>query len=106
MSDLYKEAKLLTDKIVEDCHPVKVILYGSAARGDYKDDADIDLLVIKNSSQKRAFRVKEIFEAIRGLKRDYPLDTIVYTPDEFNERLSLGDYFIKRIIAEGKVLYG
>ena len=27
-------------------HPVAVILFGSRARGDYRDDSDVDLLVI------------------------------------------------------------
>lgn len=100
------EANLLAQEIVKNYKPEKIILFGSAARGDYHPNSDIDLLVIKKSDKKKAYRIKEVFESLREIKRTYPLDPIVYTPDEVKERLSLGDYFVKRIMTEGKVLYG
>jgi len=57
------------------------------------------------SKKKRAFRIKEIFKALRGLKRALPLDPIVYTPQEVKDRLFLGDFFIKNILKEGRILY-
>lgn len=105
MKDVLQEAEFLVDRIVDYCKPKKVILFGSVARGDNKEDADIDLLIIKDSLKKRPFRVKEVFEALRGLKRNYPLDPIVYTPEEIRERSMLGDYFIERVLKEGKILY-
>lgn len=100
------EARQLAQTIAKHYKPEKIILFGSAARGDYHVDSDIDLLVIKQSDKKKAYRIKEIFESLRKVPRLYPLDPIVYTPDEIKERLSLGDYFIKRIMREGKILYG
>lgn len=106
MADISEETKFLVKKIAHFCKPEKIILFGSVARGEDGTDADIDLLIIKESSKKRPFRVKEVFEAVRGIKRNFPLDPIVYTPKEVEKRLELGDYFIKRILAEGKILYG
>lgn len=100
------EANLLAKEITRNYKPEKIILFGSAARGDYHLNSDIDLLVIKKSDKKKAYRIKEVFESLRKVKRTYPLDPIVYTPDEIEERLALGDYFIKRIMNEGKILYG
>jgi len=100
------EAKKLAETLVKQYKPEKIILFGSAARGDYHADSDIDLLIIKQSHKKRVYRIKEIFEFLRAVRRIYPLDPIVYTPDEIKERLSLGDYFIKRIMTEGEILYG
>jgi len=34
------------------------------------------------------------------------LDPIVYTPDETDHRLRIGDDFIRKIMAKGMVLYG
>lgn len=106
MQSRLAEAKQLAKTIVKNYKPEKIILFGSAARGDYHGDSDIDLLIIKKSDKKRAYRIKEIFESLRNVPRLYPLDPIVYTPDELKKRLSLGDYFIKRIIREGEILYG
>jgi len=35
----------MVERIVESFHPLRVILFGSHARGDAKVDSDIDLLV-------------------------------------------------------------
>lgn len=106
MRDPLSEAKYLTEKIVQNYKPAKIILFGSVARNEASVHADIDLLIVKESDEKRPFRVKKIFEAIRGIPRFYPLDPIVYTPKELQDRLELGDYFIKKVLSEGKALYG
>lgn len=106
MHNLLTEANLLAKVIVKYFKPEKIILFGSAARGDYRTNSDIDLLIIKNSDKKKAYRIKDIFESLRSTQRTYPLDPIVYTPEEIKERIAIGDYFIKRILKEGKILYG
>lgn len=106
MNDIQEEVKALVTKLVEGYKPQKVIVFGSVARGEIRKDSDIDLLIIKNSDKKRPFRIKDVFAAIRGLDRSYSLDALVYTPAELEKRVSLGDYFITRVLAEGKVLYG
>ncbi len=37
-------------RVVEAAHPDKIILFGSAARGQMGPDSDVDLLVIKGAS--------------------------------------------------------
>lgn len=106
MNDIQTETKLVVTKIVDSYKPEKVILFGSLARGEIRNDSDIDLLIIKRSDKKRPFRVKDVFAVLRGIERNYPLDAIVYTPEEIEKRVYLGDYFINRVLAEGKVLYG
>ena len=106
MLNIQDEAYLLTQTIAKKYQPDKIILFGSVARGNIRKDSDIDLLIIKKSDQKKAYRIKKIFETVRTITRNYPLDPLVYTPEEIQHRLSLGDYFIRRIFAEGKTLYG
>jgi len=36
----------LVSQIVEAVHPLRIILFGSAARGDMRPDSDIDLLIV------------------------------------------------------------
>ncbi len=106
MQNVTDEVRVLTARLIKQYKPEKIILFGSAASGKARQDSDIDLFIIKNSTQKRPLRVQEVFQALRGIKRTYPLDPIVYTSEEVEKRLSLGDYFIKRVFQEGKVLYG
>jgi hypothetical protein len=50
-----------------------------------------------------ADRIRELH---RLIERNIPADFLVYRPDEFSERLALGDPFLKAILREGKVLHG
>jgi hypothetical protein len=45
-------------------------------------------------------------ELDRLIKRHVAVDMIVYKPEEVEDRLALGDPFVKKIYREGKVLYG
>ena len=39
-------------RIVEVAHPEKIILFGSAARGEMGPNSDVDLLVIKSGAHR------------------------------------------------------
>lgn len=103
--DLQQEIKNVVEKIVAGYQPLKVILFGSAARGDMKKDSDIDLFIVKDDPDKRPFRGAKVYGVLRDLDRNFPLDVIVYTPAELEYRKSLGDYFVKNVLNEGKVIY-
>lgn len=106
MTTIQNEVNIIVSRIAKYYKPKKIILFGFVARGEEQADSDIDLLIIKKTNKKRPFRVKEIFESLRGLDRGYSLDPIVYTPEEISERLALGDYFVKEVFKSGKVVYG
>jgi len=98
-----KEIKRITDQIVEKYKPEKIILYGSFAHGEPHKDSDVDLLVIKRTKKAKTRRHLEVDRML--LDRTMPLDILVYTPAEIKKRLFLGDFFIKDIIKQGKILY-
>ena len=98
-----KELDRITVQLIEKYKPEKIILFGSATRGEGEIN-DIDLFIIKkNVPHYGADRITELYHL---LSVDAPVDYIVYKPEEAKERLSLGDPFIKKIFKEGKVLYG
>jgi predicted nucleotidyltransferase len=88
-------------RTLQDAAAEKIILYGSVARGEEKEDSDVDVLVL--SSDKEKIRAKVIERAI-----DILLDTGTYisvkviTPGEF-ERLK-HTHFISQIVKEGVVI--
>lgn len=91
--------------IVREYKPEKIILFGSAARGQTGPDSDIDLFVVKNDNQARHQRSVDVRKILRGVPYRLPLDVLVYTPEEVKYRMWLGDFFVKRVMKEGKVLY-
>lgn len=93
----------IVTKIVENFHPEKIILFGSQVWGRPKKWSDIDILVIMNfnkPSSKVAAKISMVS------KPPYiPMDILVRSPEEIKKRVNIGDYFIKRILNQGKVLY-
>lgn len=95
--------KKVTDRIVKEFQPEKVILFGSQATGEASEGSDVDLLVIKDTSQS----TREVAKKIDGVifPRPFPIDLIVYTPKQFQQAQEEGDFFILEILKKGRVLY-
>ena len=88
---------------IKPYQPKKVILFGSYAWGRPSRSSDVDLFVIKDSKKLKHRRITEV-ERLLG-ETSFPTDVLVYTPAEVRARLELGDFFVTRVINEGKVLY-
>lgn len=85
--------------------PQKVILFGSYARGKPTEDSDIDLFIVKDTDAGMVDRFVEVKRLIYDPQLRIPVSPLVYTPQELEERLDMGDDFVKEIMSEGKVLY-
>lgn len=102
--DFEKEIQSITKQLVEKYGPEKIILFGSAARGDTGPDSDADFLIIKKQTPYYGSdRIRELSPII---ERNIPVDFLIYRPEEFEKRLLMGDPFLKAILKEGRVLYG
>jgi len=94
--------KEITNKIVKEHKPEKIILFGSWAWGKPGPDSDVDLFVVKETENTRE-TAKEIDGSI--FPRPFPIDLIVYTPAQLEKRKNMNDFFIKEIVTKGKILY-
>jgi predicted nucleotidyltransferase len=103
ITDALKAIDNIKDQLIEKYKPEKIILFGSAAWGG-EEINDIDFFIIKKDIPY--YGADRILELYHLMKVDEAVDYIVYKPEEAEERLSLGDPFIKKIFSKGKVLYG
>jgi len=91
--------------IAREFQPEKIILFGSWAYGKPDTDSDIDLLVVmpfEGSPFRQAGTIlNRVIQAVGVL----PLDILVRTAEQLDERLALGDRFVREILERGKVLY-
>ncbi len=88
-------------QVAERFQPDKIILFGSYAYGTPHAGSDVDILVIMPAGN-------ELDQAVRicwAVERNFPLDLIVRTPKNLKWRLEEGDWFLREIVARGKVLY-
>ena len=92
-------------KLVTEYAPQRVILFGSYAYGNPRADSDIDLLIIKETSDRFIDRWVTVRRILSDAKRSLPLDTLILTPQEVAQRLAIGDQFVAEILERGEVLY-
>ena len=93
----------MVKRIAERCHPQKIILFGSRARGDARGDSDFDLLIIAPSDEPRWHRTIPIYGLLAGL--GVPKDVVWWTPEEVAEWRDVKSHFINTVLREGSVLY-
>jgi len=97
-----KELKLVIHKLRAGYKPDKIILFGSMAKGNIKASSDIDLMIVKKTQKNPWARLKE---ADKYFDHNFPIDFLIYTPSEIEERLKINDPFVSNIFKNGKVLY-
>jgi len=103
--DKKKVVQFILKKVVAEYAPRKVILYGSYAYGEPEPDSDIDLLIIKDTSERFIDRWVTVQRILTGAHRFLPVETLVLSPLEIENRLAVGDQFIAEILKRGEVLY-
>jgi uncharacterized protein len=89
-------------QIVEQFKPEKIILFGSYARGNPRPESDVDLLVVMDTPLKD---VQQAIQICQQIEYRFGLDLIVHTPKYLEARVKMGDWFLRDVLKEGKVLY-
>lgn len=95
----------LVRRIVEAVDPQKIVLFGSRARRSHRPDSDIDLLVIKESTEPRYRRSVPIYGALGDMLVGVDKDIIVYTPEEIEQWRNASAHFVTTALRDGKVIY-
>lgn len=103
MVDYKKEIDYIADQIIKKYNPKKIILFGSASKGKYSSDSDLDFFIIKDDPRPGGER---IYDVLGMFDHNIATDVLVYTPSEVNQCIKWGDPFVKGILSSGKVLYG
>lgn len=99
-----EKIKEVINRIVKNVNPEKIILFGSYASGNPREDSDLDILIIKEMRMPRYKRSREVKKHLRGMK--IPIDVIVYTKKEIKKWENTETAFINQAIKQGKILYG
>ena len=93
----------LVRRIVMAAHPLRVILFGSAARGEMGADSDIDVLVVMPDGAHRRHTAEMLHRQFSGIP--YGIDVVVATPSDLEKnRYSVGQIY-RTILEEGRELY-
>ncbi len=102
-----RESTAKIRQLVEALRPYRpecIYLFGSWAREEADELSDVDLVVIKHTSDPFFDRLRKVAELLPAEVGG--VDLLVYTPEEFAAMRREGNAFAEMIAAEARVLYG
>ena len=94
---------LLLEQVVGVAHPLKVILFGSAASGQAGQESDIDLLVVMPDGTHRRHTAQRLYASIRHV--GVPFDLLVATPSDLEKHRQNVGLIYAKILQEGIEVY-
>lgn len=97
----------MTDVIVREIKPRRIILFGSYARGDARPDSDLDFLVVEDGPFDAQRSRRAAMTRLWELFFDYfiPMDFLVFTPEEIEKWKDAKNHVIAHAMREGRMLY-
>ncbi|MDQ6995095.1 MAG: nucleotidyltransferase domain-containing protein [Mariprofundaceae bacterium] len=99
MSFTQHELKTYIRDAAKELHAQTAWLFGSYARGDAREDSDVDVLFIMDSDLPRPQRSMNAYTLLSKL--DCPKDVLVYTPDEFRAWKQVPGSLCYNVLHEG-----
>jgi uncharacterized protein len=93
----------LVRRIVEAVHPPRIILFGSAARGDMRPDSDIDVMVVMPEGTNRRETAGFLYTRVLGMM--VPIDILVATEADLERYRSTKGTVYPEIARDGRSIY-
>jgi predicted nucleotidyltransferase len=93
----------LVRRIVVAVRPLRIILFGSAARGELQPDSDVDVLVVMPQGTHRRKTAQLLHRQFFGLP--FAVDVMVATPDDLEQHRQNVGLVYGVILEEGRDLY-
>ena len=101
--DLSSIIQDLVERIVDLVDPVRVILFGSAAKGQSGPESDVDLLVVVPEGVHRRRTAQRLYRDIRGIEISF--DILVATPSDLERHRDNPGLIYRAVLEEGKEVY-
>jgi predicted nucleotidyltransferase len=93
----------LSRRIAEAVAPRRIILFGSAARGELRPESDIDVLVVMPDGTHRGHTAERIYRELWGF--GVAKDVVVVTTSDLRERRDDPFTVIRQALTEGREVY-
>jgi predicted nucleotidyltransferase len=102
-STLIQAVQEITRRIVSVAHPQRVVLFGSAVKGNFTPDSDLDFLVIVRPPVHRRKLAQQIYRELHGV--GVPVDVVVATTEDVEKYRSRVGTILRPALQEGQVLF-
>lgn len=96
-----QDIQYVVDLVVDAVDPLRVVLFGSAARGEQRPGSDVDLMVVVSNDSD----LRSVERTLYALRRPVAVDFIVTTPQILDRHGDDVGYVYRRALRDGKDLY-
>lgn len=104
--DSDKTLDKIRDIIIKTVHPDKIILFGSRAIGNYREDSDYDIYIIKSGIDNERVVTRAVYRALLEIEIGTSVDILASSPEKF-EKNKYDPYLITSDVnTQGVTLYG
>lgn len=93
----------IVHKIVEAVHPLRIILFGSAARSEMGPESDVDVLVVMPDGTHRRHIAQYLYRCMVGMS--IPIDIVVATSADLERHKNTIGLIYRNVLREGRELY-
>jgi len=93
----------LVNAIIREVSPLKILLFGSYARGEMGPHSDIDIFIIMPEGIHRRKTAQFLYRKIKGV--GIPFDILVATPSDLDKHKDNIGLIYHTILSEGKEVY-
>ncbi|MEW6618712.1 MAG: nucleotidyltransferase domain-containing protein [bacterium] len=98
-----KTIKKAIERLIEVAKPQKIYLFGSYARGDAREQSDLDFLIVEQTIKSQRKEMVYLHDAIRSMC--IPVDIIPVSEATFNEWSNVPGTVIHKARTEGRLCY-
>jgi predicted nucleotidyltransferase len=103
MEDQNQELTELVDRIVDAVNPEKIILFGSAARGDMTAQSDYDFLIVMPDGIHKRQTAQYLYKVLA--ETGSSVDILVTEKSDLEKYKTNIGLIYKTALEEGKILY-
>jgi predicted nucleotidyltransferase len=100
-----KQLDELVRFIAEAVHPLKIILFGSAARGEARPDSDIDVMVVMPEGTHRRRTAQDLHVLLYQARFPLAVDIVVAWPEDLQKYADDIGCIYHRVLKEGREVY-
>ncbi len=99
----YSKVNIVVERIIRQANPKMIIIFGSVARREARDDSDLDILVVFDGVVDQKKMYYDLSGLFVGLK--LPFDLIIMNYDDFDHYRKNKQSFTHEIVSTGEVVY-
>ncbi|PKQ29291.1 MAG: nucleotidyltransferase domain-containing protein [Actinobacteria bacterium HGW-Actinobacteria-10] len=91
------------DRLIAAFDPIRIVMFGSHARGDARPDSDLDLLVVVPRMPDKRELAAAMLRSLRGIPAN--IEVIPTDPAEIARRGDMPGDVLRAALREGRTVY-